>query len=172
MLEQWAENPPMRHIPTVEWMIRKIDVDLRQRLATLTNAFLALPVDDPRRSTMEAPLLGICRAADRLAAAARPTARQTLQPPDLIGRTNAALSQAMTCVRTLEPTAFGRRFPVQTCDRSKAEPVYGALLALICHVQQLVPVVRAIDPEIDKRLLAGLVTLTIPDDDRMKQPIA
>src|SRR5512141_1027518 len=101
LLEQWADNPRMRHIPAVEWMIRKIDVELRQRLAILTAPLLAMPVDDPRRAPIEAELLLICKAADRVASAARASAKQTLQPPDLLGRTGAALSQAVTCLRTL-----------------------------------------------------------------------
>jgi hypothetical protein len=172
MLEQWADNAPMRHIPPLQWMIGKVDVDLRQRVTKLTQPLIALPGDDPRRASIEAEILQICKAADRVAAAVRPSSRQTLQPPDLIGRAGAALSQAVTCLRTLESTPFGRRYPYQTGDRSKAEPVYGALLALIYRVEQLLPLCRAVDPDTDRRLLAGLVTLTIPDDERLKQPMA
>ena len=34
-LEAWATNERMRHIPSLEWMIRKIDVDVRKRLEIL-----------------------------------------------------------------------------------------------------------------------------------------
>ena len=169
-LETWAANERMRHVPTPEWMARKIETDLRRRVEILMPVFVSLPGADPRHAQFEADLRALCRSLERLADAAKPTARQNGH--DLPQRIDALLTVAATNVRSLETTPMGRRNPYHSFDRSKAEPLYAALLSVFCHIDRVITLARAIDPGIDERLLEGLVVLQNPVDDRMLRPIA
>ncbi len=172
LLETWGLNEPMRHVPPVSWMISKLDVDVRRRAEMLHAAYRALPSDDPRRTAVEAELQGLNRSIDRLAEAARHERNNAHPPQDLAARMAWSIQHAVTSLGTLDPTLFGRRLPVQTHERSKAEPVYGALLVVIQHVDRLLKQVRTIDPGIDEKLLEGLVVLEHPVNEQTLQPIA
>src|SRR5437667_379738 len=72
------------------------------------------------------------------------------------------LSQAVSALHTLDPNLFGRRYPFQTFERSKGEVIYGALLVILDHVNRVMPLVRAVDPDLDSRLHEDLVRLHEP----------
>jgi hypothetical protein len=171
LLEQWAGNETMRHVPSIDWMIRKLDGDLRSRIEKLCAPFTDLPIDHPRHAEIENALRALCRSLDRLAEAAK-HARNGHGPNDVAGHVSWSLSHTLGALRSVDPATFGRRYPVQTHERSKAEPVYGAFVTVIQHVERLVPLVRQIDPSLDERLLDGLVKLEHPVDDRLLVPIA
>ncbi len=160
-LETWAQNEPMRHVPPIQWMIEKLDHDARRRIELLTAAFEPLASSDPRRGPIEEALRSVCSAADRLAEAARHT-RPPTPPSDLASRISWSMNNAVSSLRTIDANAFGRRYPFHTFERSKAESVYAALLIILKRLERVVPLVRAVDPAIDERLLQGLVNLQEP----------
>lgn len=168
LLETWGRNEPMRHVPSAEWMSWKVDHDLRRRIELLYGPYANLSSDDARRGPLENELRALCRAIDRLSDAARHS--RNIHPPHELGdRIVWAVNQAVGSLNSLDPHLIGRRFPFQTGERSKAEPLYGALLVVIQHVGRVLTLVRAIDPGIDEHLLDGLVQLESP---LRTQPIA
>ncbi len=170
-LETQGGNEHMRHIPGAEWMARKVESDIRKRVDDLLRVFADISAADPRHSSYETELRALCKALERLSDIAKPAGRHNGHG-DLSSRIDALLSQCAAALHSLEPTPFGRRNPYNGFDRSKAEPVYGALLSVLCHVDRLITLARGIDPGIDERLLSGLVVLANPVDERMLQPIA
>jgi len=168
LLETWGRNEPMRHVPSAEWMAWKVDHDLRRRIELLFGPFARLSADDARRPPLENELRALCRAIDRLSDAARHS-RNNHPPHDLGDRLVWGLNQAVGSINSLDPHLIGRRFPFHTAERSKAEPLYGALLVVIQHVGRVLTLVRAIDPGVDEHLLDGLVKLETP---LRTQPIA
>jgi hypothetical protein len=169
-LETWATNERMRHVPSADWMARKVETDIRKRVDKVMPVLLSVPNADPRHASLETEFRSLCKALERLADAARPTARQNGH--DLPSRIDSMLTIAAANLHSLEPTAFGRRNPYHSFDRSKAEPVYASLLAVFAHLERVITLVRAIEPGIDERLQEGLVILQNPVDDRMLRPIA
>jgi len=161
LLEVWGRNEVMRHVPSLEWFVRMLDHDLRHRIEKLCASMAALPHDDPRRAPIEDHARALCRAIDRLAETARHT-RMNQPPNDLGDRLSWAINHAVSCLNALDPALFGRRCPFHTFERSKSEPLYGAMVAVISHVRDLTTIVRTVDPSIDERLLDGLVTLEQP----------
>ena len=153
-LENWNDNERMRHVPPLDWIIRKVDTDLRSRVAKLTASFAALSATDPRSTAIENQLRILGGAIDRLAVTAGGRRSNENAGAALAARIDAALTHAASCLRALDSTAFGRRAPYHCFERSKSEPVYGALAAVICHVERLVPLVRLVDADIDEKLLA------------------
>lgn len=168
LLETWGRNEPMRHVPSAEWMSWKVDQDLRRRIELLFGPYANLSADDARRAPLENELRALSRAIERLSDTAR-HGRNNHPPHDLGDRIAWSLNQAVSSLNSLDPHLIGRRFPFQTAERSKAEPLYGALLVVIQHVGRVLTLVRAIDPGVDEHLLDGLVKLETP---LRPQPIA
>src|ERR1700674_5784102 len=164
LLETWGKNERMRHVPPVEWIVRKLDDDLRRRIDIVSAVFAAMPVDDPRRAKMESELRALWRAIDRLADAGRHTRTTNDQhpPPDLGGRISSAVTHVVSNLHSYDPNLSARRYPFQTFERSRAEMVFAALMIVICALTRVASVARQIDPSVDERVLAGLVTLQQP----------
>lgn len=160
--EQWSGNERMRHIPTISWMIQKLDGDLRHRIEKLHAVYAALPGHDARHAPLEHEFRALCRSIDRVADVARRPRGNQHPPADLANRISWAVSHAVTNLREADLDTFGRRFPFQTFERSNAEPLWAAMLSVIDHVHRLVPRIREVDPQIDERLYEGLVTLNEP----------
>jgi len=162
LLETWGKNERMRHIPPVEWMVQKMDADIRRRIGLLYSSFSALPQTDSRWAAIETQFRALCRGIDRVTEGARHGRGANQPPADLSARIDWSINAAVASLNSLDPTLFGRRYPFQTFERSKAEPLYGALLAVIDRLHRLNVSIRSIDPSIDERLLAGLVRLETP----------
>lgn len=167
-LEVWGRNEVMRHVPTLDAIVQKLDHDLRGRTEKLYASFAALGADDPRRAVIEDVLRSLCRSVDRLADTAR-HGRTGNPPADLADRLEWSYGHAVSSLHALDANLFGRRCPYHTFERSKSEAVYGALLGVISCVHRLTEIVRTVDREIDERLLDGLVKLEQP---LREQPIA
>ncbi len=162
LLESWSTNERMRHIPPLAWMVEKVDVDLRRRIDLLCEPVEVLFADDQQRIGVDRELRAVCTALEHLADVAR-HGRSAGQPPNELTRQVVwSLNLAAGCIRGLDANLIGRRFPFQTFERSKAEPLYSALLVVLCAVDRLVDAVREIDSEIDGRLDEKLVQLEQP----------
>ncbi|HEY8131309.1 MAG TPA: hypothetical protein VII12_05415 [Thermoanaerobaculia bacterium] len=158
LLETWGKNERMRHVPPLEWMMEKLDRDLRRRIEKLCASAAASPSSEP----IETELRALGRSIDRLADTAKYTRGSNHAPADIAAKIDAAITHAISSLGSLDASLFGRRYPYQTLERSKAEPIYGAFLVVIEHVHRLTKFIRAADPRIDERLLEGLVTLQEP----------
>lgn len=161
LLEHWRENERMRHVPPVSWIVQKLDGDLRRRIEKLLVPYSDVASNDPRHAPLEAELRALCRALDRIAFAAG-RGRGGHPPNDPAAKVRWALDHALQNLQAADADTFGRRFPMQTFERSNAEPLWGALLSAIQHVQKLVDLVREIEPDIDERIYEGLVVLAEP----------
>jgi len=168
LLETWSGNERMRHLPAIDSLTRKLDSDVRGRMNELHASFAALQNDHPRRAAIEEQLRCLCRAFDRLADAAR-HGRGNHVPAAIGERLQWSLQHAITELNSVDPNLFGRRYPVQTHERSKAEPIVGSFVAMLCQLEKLTALVREADPAIDERLLTGLVVLDPP---LRREPIA
>lgn len=171
LLEIWAQNPRMRHVPQADWILRKIDVEVRNRWTKLQQVIDGVGNDDVHAEPLSAAVKSLCRALERVADVARP-GKHAPHTNDMTGAVVRALEHAVANLRHVDAQIFGRRMPFHTFERSNAEPLYGALLSALCHLDRVTALVREIDPNIDERLLEGLVTLSNPVDERMLKPIA
>jgi hypothetical protein len=160
--ETWSHNERMRHIPSLSWIVPKLDGDLRKRIEKLFAPFAGLAGDDPRRGPVETEFRALCHAIDRVGEIARRSRGGSHPPADLANRIGWSISHAVANLNATDGDTFGRRFPFQTFERSNAEPLWGAMLAVIDHVRRIEPLVRDIDPQIDERLYESLVTLSEP----------
>lgn len=161
LLEQWSHNERMRHIPPIPWIIQKLDQDLRRRIEKLLVPYSDVASNDPRHAALDAELRALCRSLDRVAYVAG-RHRGGHAPNDLPSKVRWALDHAIQNLSHADADLFGRRYPMQTFERSNAEPLWGAVLAAIRHVQKLVDLIRDVEPDIDERMYEGLVNLQEP----------
>lgn len=159
----------MRHIPPVEWIIGKLDGDVRRRLTLVLSSLESTAADEPQHAAGDQEVRAICRALDRVADLARHERTNGQSSQLTRERVLQTLDHAIANLRTVDANLFGRRLPYQTLDRSKAEPLYGAFLSALCHLEALTKVVRSMDGTLDERLLEGLVVLQEP---LRREPIA
>jgi hypothetical protein len=167
--ETWSQNEQMRHIPSASWIAQKLDGDIRARVEKLWVPYSDLPANDPRHAPLEAEFRALCRSLDRVNDVARRHRGNGHPPNDLGSRLGWSISHAVTSVQASDPATFGRRLPFHTFERSNAEPLWAAMLAVIQHVHRLIELVREIDDGIDERIYEGLVQLREP---LRREPIA
>ena len=171
--ENWQKNEHMRHIPSIDWILWKLDVDLRHRIEILLAPLTRTAADHARRGEADAKIRTLCHALEKLTETAKPGVKGLSHPPsDLSARVGWTTNHAVTALKGLDPTTFGRRIPFHHFEKSAAEPVYAGLLSVIAHVEQLAEVVRTIDSGVDELLCVGLVTLAHPVNDQVLKPIA
>src|ERR1041384_2494272 len=155
LLETWESNERMRHVPSLEWITQKLDADLRPRIDILAGACAAVASNEAHRPAVEEQLRALCKTIDRLADCARHS-RMNHAPAPVGERLRWALNHAVTNLHSLDPNLFGRRYPMQTHERSKGEPIYGCLVAIICQMERTARALREVAPGLDEDLLAGL----------------
>ncbi|HEY0140563.1 MAG TPA: hypothetical protein VGF48_06690 [Thermoanaerobaculia bacterium] len=161
-LEAWSQNERMRHIPSMSAIIDKLEHDIRRRVDHLYHSFAGLDHHDPHRTRLEGEFRSLCKWIDRVGDIARRPRGHQHPPNDLGSRIGWSFSHAVQSLHGADNETFGRRLPFQTHERSNAEPLRAALLAVIQHVQRLQELIREIDPRIDERLYEGLVQLREP----------
>ena len=166
LLEAWSSNERMRHIPSTAWMSEKLGGDLRRKIELLLQVYTSVPADDPRHAELEKEFRTLSRVIDRVADVARRTRANHHPPADLGSRISWGINHAVSNLSSVDAETFGRRFPFQTFERSFAEPLWAAMLAVIEHVHRLIELIREIDRGIDARLYESLVALQTPLETR------
>src|SRR2546430_15460914 len=83
LLETHAASETMRHVPHLDWIIRKLDGDVRQRVDLVLAVHHSLHHDDARHADLEGPLRALCRAIERLADVVRHS--RTNHAPNEVG---------------------------------------------------------------------------------------
>ena len=161
-LETWGKNERMRHVPPASWLLRKVEGDLRRRVEIVCDSFGHLNPTDAARTHAEAALTALCRGLDRIADTAKHARSNGHAGADIASKVREGLQHAIAALNALDENLFGRRYPFHTNERSKAEPLVGALLVVIDALSRAVEILRRADPALDERLLDGLVTLQTP----------
>lgn len=169
LLESHHSNERMRHIPPLEWLVNKLEGDVRRRVDMLLVVHHTLHHDDVRRADLEGPLRALCRAIERVADAVRHGRNNHHAPQELGAHLVWSIEHAAAALRTLDPELFGRRYPFHAFERSRGESVYGALIVALMALDRAIIIGRAIDPTLDEKLYAHLVSLEEP---LRREPIA
>lgn len=169
LLEEWHRNEVMRHLPAIAWIVDKLDGDVRRRIERLWLPFSDISASDPHHDAIEREFRALGRSLERTGEIARRHRGNPHPPNDLGPRITWTLNQAISNLNAIEPGTFGHRFPVQTFERSFAEPLWASVLVAISHLHRLADLVREIEPNIDERLYENLVTLQEP---LRREPIA
>src|SRR5437868_2728239 len=99
LLETWGRNERMRHVPPIEWIIGKVEGDLKHRIYVLCSS--------ESRAIAEVELTALCRALDRLADIAKYSrGNHGHNAPDLADRVRDALHHAVTSLYSVDANLF------------------------------------------------------------------
>ncbi len=171
-LETVETNAKMRHIPSLDWMIEKLERTLHERLELVIGAIQGHDSDPALRMEIQSCLRSTGRAFEKLCETVRPGRSHHADSHDPIAYVRTTHVAAVAALRGLDASIFGRREPFHHFDRSRSECIYGAVLSTMVHTDRIVDLVRKFAPSIDERLYAHLVNLTHPINDEVKKPIA
>lgn len=171
-VETWGGNEVMRHVPTLAWIIQKLGQDVRRTVGILYDSYRPLGANDPRQHELDNAFRSLGRSLERLSEAARHGRPAAQTSADLGTKLTTAINHAISCLESIDGNLFGRRYPVQTHERSKGETVYAALLVVLSQITRVKTLTRAVDPGLDERLLDGLVVRALPLNDEVLRPIA
>ena len=173
MLESWSSNERMRHVSPIEVLLQRLDGEMGTSIEKLVASCAgARDLPESVRMQVEHELRELCRAIERVSETARTIRPAGHAPSELAARIGHAMQNAVASLKAVDGELYGRRYPFQTLERSKAEPLAGSMLVVGEHLRRLTRLVRTFDPGIDEKLLAGLVVQASPVDDQTLTPIA
>ena len=173
LLEIWSSNERMRHVSPIEVLRQRLDGMMRTSIERLLASYAsARDLPESVRTQLEHELRELSRAIDRVCETARTIRPAGHAPSELGARIGHAMQNAVASLKAVDGELYGRRYPFQTLERSKAEPLEASLLVIGEHVRRLTRLIRTIDPDIDEKLLSGLVVQASPVDDQTRKPIA
>lgn len=149
-IERHGETEVMRHVPEVDFLLERLNGDLRWRVDTLWNAALsrggALP------SPIEQEFRCVIRWLDRIADVVRHH-RANGPENDLRSRLDRAVQNATQALSHVDRNLFRRRSPFHLFERSRGEQAFAAFLAAYRATERLVPLVAELDPDISLKLI-------------------
>lgn len=164
----------MRHVPPLEWVLRKLD-ELRERADKLWWAAFdaGREVTAEQREEIELALRLVAKSLDSLACVARhgPAARSG-PAEDVRLAVEHAFSAATNAVRPLDALSFNRRSSEVDFNRAPGEQVLGGVLVVLAHMREVERLVERVNPDLREMLLARLVILEHPVNEETLHPIA
>lgn len=168
------ELPTMRHVPPLEWLLRKLD-DLHERVDKLVWAAFdaGREVTSDQREEIERALRRVAKSLDCFAFIARraPAARSA-SSDDIRQYLDYAFSNASAAVRPFDAVSFNRRSSEVEFHRAPGEPLLGAVLVVGVRVRTAEQLVERVNPDIREMLLSRLVVLEHPVNEETLRPIA
>ena len=165
-------QPAMRHVPPVEYLIFKVDVDYRSRIEKLLRAYEEVcgRLDPEPRQALESGFTSLAVAIERLAELLRAT--RTFHPDDIRGRIDTALANATHALLATSSDTFRNRAPLEQFERAVGEYALAAFLVIAVEVRSLSEAVGKVAPEVWEELLADTAAAELRAPREALQPIA
>lgn len=117
----------MRHIPTPQELIRRVDVLLRKRATVALDVLQAAEMTPEVRQAAENRVTAATVWLDRACDLAK--SRPTHTPSAPSTRILAALDKLVEMLRSIDPATWGACAPSNRFDQSRWEPLWQAVLA-------------------------------------------
>lgn len=158
-IEQFGTTERMRHIPPVEDLIRRLDLEVRK---TIRAIFERGSTEKPEVSAaVDAHLKRLCRSIERVVEIARHG--KPMHSPanaDIRGRIESATANAVGALSALDRVHFTQRTPFNSFDRSRGEMLHSAVLIVIRQTRDLVDEVAQSYPAI-RELISSVPPIEI-----------
>lgn len=168
------EPPTMRHVPPMDWVLRKLD-DFRERVDKLGWAAFdaGRPVSAEQRDEIQSALRLVVRAVDNLASLARRgPAPRTAAMDDVRLALDHAFMAAISVIRSIDAVSFNRRSSEVDFHRAPGEPILAAVLVVLAHIRRVEQLVERVNPDLREMLLSKLVVSEHPVNEETLRPIA
>jgi len=146
-IEQFGTTERMRHIPPIEDLIRRLDLEVRK---TIRAVFERGSSEKPEISAaVDAHLKRLCRSIERVVEIARHG--KPMGSPhnaDIRSKIESATANAVGALSALDRLHFTQRTPFNLFDRSRGEMLHSAVLIVIKQTRDLVDEVALSYPAI------------------------
>jgi hypothetical protein len=152
-MEDPTTTDSMRHLPSLEALIRKVDEGFRRRADLYyQSAFGSAHEDRDLEHEIEAKLRNFTRSLARFAAVAGRQASPQEQD-HLRVALEKALNESVAALRSIDETRYGRRQPYNRFERSRWERIFSNYLEANCRLEELLPLVERLDADVRMKLL-------------------
>lgn len=152
-MEDPKSTDKMRHLPSLEKLITRIDEGFRQRVDLYyQSAFGTAHEDRDLEHQIEKQLRKFVQALVELSAAAGKRIQNHEQDHLRVALENV-LNQTLGTLRSIDSDLFGRRQPFNRFPRSRWEPIVSCYLAARCTLDEMLPLVKTLDPDATMKLL-------------------
>jgi hypothetical protein len=142
-MESMDPRRAMRHIPTPQELIRRVDVLLRKRATVALDVLHAAEMTPEVRKAAEDRVTAATTWLDRAGDLAK--SRPTHAPGAPSARILAALDKLAESLRSVDPAAWGVCAPSNRFDPSRWEPLWQAVLAAGYSLDQALDILVEVD---------------------------
>ena len=154
-MEQREFTDEMRHVPSLDWIVTKLDYDYRDRIEKIWTALAsASDVHPETKDRIDERMEAIARWLQRITTLARGRRSAHHGESDLRTSITHIGYEAVSAMSALDRNTFRRRTPFHLMESSRAELIWGAFLAIGALLTEVVPFVERVDPDIRMRMLA------------------
>lgn len=169
-IEQFGTTERMRHIPPVEDLIRRLDLEVRKTIRAIFERGSTEKPEIP--AGVEAHLKRLCRSIERVVEIAR-NGRPMSSPPntDIRGKIESATANAVGALSALDRVHFTQRTPFHSFDRSRGEMLHSAMLIVIRQTRDLVDQVAQTYPAIRELISATPPVEIRPIELKVAEPV-
>jgi antitoxin component HigA of HigAB toxin-antitoxin module len=167
-LENRLQNEKMRHVPSIEFMLDRIEREYARQLRIVAEA-IEEAFDAPERAAAETELLAACRWMIRAAECATHSKLHPHPPAALHNAVAEYVRVTVEALQRIDGELFRRRMPYHRFERSEGEAVYLSFTAISFHLQRAIETVSRFDRAIYEKLFGVGLDRLRPE---MLQPIA
>jgi hypothetical protein len=152
-MEDPTTTDPMRHLPSLGGLIRKVDEGFRRRADLYyQSAFGSAHEDRDLEHEIENKLRNFTRSLARFASTAGRSAGPQEQD-HLRVALETALNESVAALRSIDETRYGRRQPYNRFERSRWERIFSGYLEANCRLEELLPLVERLDADVRMKLM-------------------
>lgn len=142
-METTEPRRAMRHIPTPQELIRRIDVLLRKRATVALDVLQSAEIPSEVRQTAENRVTAATVWLDRACDLAKPRPTHTPSAPS--ARILTALDKLVETLRAIDTATWGVCAPSNRFDQSRWEPLWQAVLAAGYSLDQALDILAEVD---------------------------
>ncbi len=159
-------RPQMRHVPSLEDLIERVDVRVRKIVDTLYAAAFHTDHrgDKETMEEIEAQFERVIVWMDRLCEYARHSKRQPQRDGSLLSRLHHELDSAVAALRSLDAANFRRCASYHSFDKSNAESIYSTVLALGDITWRAAELISKFDPAVFMKVYDQILDVPPPPE--------
>ncbi len=152
-MEDPKTTDKMRHLPSLERLIGRVDEGFRQRVDLYyQSAFGSAHEDRDLEHQIETQLRSFIKSLGEMSAAAGKRA-QGHEQDHLRVALEQVLNETVGSLRSIDSDMFARRQPFNRFPRSRWESIFSCFLAARCKLNDLLPLIAKLDPDVSMKLL-------------------
>lgn len=155
ILEEPTLTDEMRHVPPRDWIVNKLDYDLREKIEVCWScAHDTGSIDPDTLARIDERFAALARWLQRIVALSQNKGGSASKENDLHTRLTHSVYEAVSALSGLDQNSFRRRTPYHQFQLNRAEMIWQALLAALAVQHEIAEDLSAVDSDLAMKLLA------------------